>query len=92
MGLSKWQAFKLATLSGFAEPLGVIIVGMSSALCCFAPHPYFLNVSGGICAYFTILPIESPFIYFIVGFYASSLMVHHFYDTWGLLDMCELLS
>lgn len=27
---SKWQAFKLATLSGFAEPLGVIIVGMSS--------------------------------------------------------------
>ena len=24
---SKWQAFKLATLSGFAEPLGVIIVG-----------------------------------------------------------------
>ncbi|KAI5413527.1 Zinc transporter ztp29 [Lathyrus oleraceus] len=43
---SKWQAFKLATLSGFAEPLGVIIVGMSSALCCFAPHPYFLNVSG----------------------------------------------
>lgn len=26
---SKWQAFKLATLSGFAEPLGVVIVGMS---------------------------------------------------------------
>lgn len=26
---SKWQAFKLATLSGFAEPLGVIIVGMN---------------------------------------------------------------
>lgn len=25
---SKWQAFKVATLSGFAEPLGVIIVGM----------------------------------------------------------------
>lgn len=24
---SKWQAFKLATLSGLAEPLGVIIVG-----------------------------------------------------------------
>jgi zinc transporter, ZIP family len=24
---SKWQAFKLATLSGFAEPLGVIVVG-----------------------------------------------------------------
>ncbi|TQD85034.1 hypothetical protein C1H46_029425 [Malus baccata] len=24
---SKWQAFKLATLSGFAEPLGVVIVG-----------------------------------------------------------------
>ncbi|BBN68292.1 Zinc transporter ZTP29 [Prunus dulcis] len=23
---SKWQAFKLATLTGFAEPLGVIIV------------------------------------------------------------------
>ncbi|PPR81145.1 hypothetical protein GOBAR_AA39573 [Gossypium barbadense] len=22
----KWQAFKLATLSGFAEPLGVVIV------------------------------------------------------------------
>lgn len=28
---SKWQAFKLATLSGFAEPLGVVIVGMSTA-------------------------------------------------------------
>lgn len=27
MCLSKWQAFKLATLSGLAEPLGVIIVG-----------------------------------------------------------------
>ena len=25
---SKWQAFKLASLSGFAEPLGVILVGM----------------------------------------------------------------
>ncbi|CAL9104535.1 unnamed protein product [Musa textilis] len=25
---SKWQAFKLAALSGFAEPLGVIIIGM----------------------------------------------------------------
>ena len=32
---SKWQAFKLASLSGFAEPLGVLIVGMSYALCCF---------------------------------------------------------
>ena len=31
---SKWQAFKLATLSGLAEPLGVIIVGMSTAFCC----------------------------------------------------------
>lgn len=30
--LSKWQAFKLATLSGLAEPLGVIIVGLSLAL------------------------------------------------------------
>lgn len=28
--ISKWQAFKLATLSGFAEPMGVIIVGMAS--------------------------------------------------------------
>ncbi|GAA0140236.1 secondary carrier transporter [Lithospermum erythrorhizon] len=28
---SKWQAFKLATLSGLAEPLGVIIVGGSAA-------------------------------------------------------------
>jgi len=28
--LSKWQAFKLATLSGFAEPLGVVIVGKSN--------------------------------------------------------------
>uniref|UniRef100_A0A3Q7WZL6 Zinc transporter ZTP29-like n=1 Tax=Cicer arietinum TaxID=3827 RepID=A0A3Q7WZL6_CICAR len=28
---SKWQTFKLASLSGFAEPLGVIIVGMLSA-------------------------------------------------------------
>lgn len=27
MYCSKWQAFKLASLSGFAEPLGVIIVG-----------------------------------------------------------------
>ncbi|KAH0453468.1 hypothetical protein IEQ34_017792 [Dendrobium chrysotoxum] len=25
---SKWKAFKLASLSGFAEPLGVVIVGM----------------------------------------------------------------
>lgn len=32
---SKWQAFKLASLSGFAEPLGVIIVGILSDLCCF---------------------------------------------------------
>lgn len=87
MCLSKWQAFKLATLSGFAEPLGVIIVGMSSALCCFVQHPYFLNVSGGICANFIILPIESPFLYSSLGFYASTLMVHHFYDTQGLLDM-----
>lgn len=31
---SKWQAFKLATLSGFAEPLGVIIVGRPTSFLC----------------------------------------------------------
>ena len=28
MCCSKWEAFKLASLSGFAEPLGVVIVGI----------------------------------------------------------------
>lgn len=32
MYLSKWEAFKLASLSGLAEPLGVIIVGMLSTI------------------------------------------------------------
>ncbi|KAJ1266735.1 hypothetical protein BS78_07G001000 [Paspalum vaginatum] len=39
---SKWQAFKLATLSGFAEPLGVIIV-----VFCSIPIPKQLE-SGNI--------------------------------------------
>lgn len=41
---SKWQAFKLATLSGLAEPLGVIIVG-KSALVSLLMHSSFEQVN-----------------------------------------------
>lgn len=41
---SKWQAFKLATLSGLAEPLGVIIVGKFSLVSMFT-HASFSRVS-----------------------------------------------
>ena len=40
--LSKWQAFKLATLSGLAEPLGVILVGRPFGVCDFVFVLYYV--------------------------------------------------
>ncbi|KAL5728337.1 Zinc transporter ztp29 [Ranunculus cassubicifolius] len=52
---SKWQAFKLATLSGFAEPLGVIIVAylFPSSL---SPEILegLLGAVGGVMAFLTL--------------------------------------
>ncbi|PIN10981.1 Zinc transporter [Handroanthus impetiginosus] len=52
---SKWQAFKLATLSGFAEPLGIIIVA------CLFPSSLspeilegLLGSVGGVMAFLTL--------------------------------------
>lgn len=42
---SKWQAFKIATLSGLAEPLGVIIVGAFPAV-------YFMYINIMVKIYF----------------------------------------
>nr|CAB3450619.1 unnamed protein product [Digitaria exilis] len=58
---SKWQAFKLATLSGFAEPLGVIIVGMLIVLTYLFPSNLnpeilegLLGLVGGVMAFLTL--------------------------------------
>lgn len=48
---SKWQAFKLATLSGFAEPLGVIIVGMSSDTRTLEIYIFFFTIVIGKCGF-----------------------------------------
>lgn len=42
---SKWKAFKLATLSGLAEPLGVIIVGLTLYIKSFL----YMNYYGLLC-------------------------------------------
>nr|CAB3447467.1 unnamed protein product [Digitaria exilis] len=58
---SKWQAFKLATLSGFAEPLGVIIVGMLIVSTYLFPSNLnpeilegLLGLVGGVMAFLTL--------------------------------------
>ncbi|AQK62538.1 Zinc transporter ZTP29 [Zea mays] len=58
---SKWQAFKLATLSGFAEPLGVIIVGELMLLTYLFPSNLnpeilegLLGLVGGVMAFLTL--------------------------------------
>ncbi|KDO61306.1 hypothetical protein CISIN_1g023878mg [Citrus sinensis] len=67
---SKWQAFKLATLSGFAEPLGVIIVvgGVMAFLTLHEMLPLAFDYAGqkqAVKAVFVGMAFMSASLYFL---------------------------
>ncbi|XP_066385969.1 zinc transporter ZTP29-like isoform X2 [Miscanthus floridulus] len=67
---SKWQAFKLATLSGFAEPLGVIIVvgGVMAFLTLYEMLPQAFEYAGrkdAVKAVFVGMAFMSMSLYFL---------------------------
>ncbi|PVH36108.1 hypothetical protein PAHAL_6G000100 [Panicum hallii] len=67
---SKWQAFKLATLSGFAEPLGVIIVvgGVMAFLTLYEMLPLAFEYAGpkdAVKAVFVGMAFMSMSLYFL---------------------------